>query len=110
MSNQSKSISVETTNTSNKQLLDSNKLGNTDDLSNMSKYEIITSLEMEIKEGLQSQNHKLEGYLKKFEFYTFCDKFADFTNSYERMQGEVQLRMESLYDKISAEVKHTVYI
>lgn len=56
------------------------------------------------KSEIQNLEEKFENYLKKFEFYSFCDKFADFTNSYDKMKEETKHKIENLYEKISSEV------
>lgn len=80
----------------------------TEMLTNMGKYEIIKSLQKEVKESSRDMEAKLQGFLGKMEFYSFCDKFADFTSSYEKMKKEVHHQMEELYEKISSEVNSTI--
>jgi hypothetical protein len=85
-------------------LLSEEGFGSTEALTNMGKYEIIKTLQKEIKERFRGMESKLEGFLGKVEFYSFCDKFADFTNSYDKMKTEIKHQMEELYERISSEV------
>lgn len=77
---------------------------NPEELSALGKYEIIKSLEAAVKDSERKQNETLGSYLKKFDFYQFCDKFADFTNSYEKMKAQMQDSISEIYLKITAEV------
>lgn len=76
----------------------------TETLTQMSKYEIIKSLKEELKRAARATHAKFEGFLGKMEFYSFCDKFADFTNSYEKMKTEVNRKLEEICEKLRSEV------
>ena len=87
-----------------KSLLSNKQFESTEALTNMGKYEIIKSLKEELKERLRNTDSKFDSFLGKTEFYSFCDKYSDFTNSYEKMKIEVGQRIEEIYEKITSEV------
>jgi hypothetical protein len=85
-------------------LLSNKQFESTEALTQMGKYEIIKSLKEELREGIRNTEAKFDSFLGKMEFYSFCDKFSDFTNSYEKMKIEVGQRIDEIYEKITSEV------